>query len=202
VLYLSHGFSDNEKSWTTHGKAHWIMDNLIAQKKAQPMIIVMPDGHAIAPGSGWKDEYGKDNTAAYCQDLVNDVLPLVESTFKVDASPDGRAFAGLSMGGRHAIAVGLTLQAKFHWIGAFSAAPPSMGEVEKGMADSAGTNAQLKLFWIACGKEDFLFQQNEAFHKSLSEKGIKHDYRVTEGDHSWPIWREYFAEFAPQIFKK
>ncbi len=126
---------------------------------------------------------------------------LVEKTFAVESAPASRAFAGLSMGGRHAIAVALNHSKLFSHIGAFSSAPPSLEEIQAGLADAASTNSQLKRFWIACGKADFLFQQNEAFHKLLVDKGIKHEYEVTEGDHSWPIWREYLGKFVPTLFQ-
>lgn len=201
VLYLSHGFGDNEQTWTAHGKAHWILDNLIAEKKAAPMLIVMPDAHALPPGPGYRDDYATQNTAAFCKELLEDVKPLVESTFNVKKEPAARAFAGLSMGGHHAITVALAHGDQFGWIGAFSAAPPQLPAIQAGLDNAEKTNANLKLFWIACGKADFLFERNQQFDKLLKEKGINHQYEVTEGDHSWPIWRQYLTEFAPKIFK-
>src|SRR5438093_6134013 len=99
VLYLSHGYSDNEATWTVHGQAHCILDSLIASKKAVPMIIVMPDAHALPPGAADFRDYGPANSAALCQELLQDIIPLVERTYKVAAKPRARAFAGLSMGG-------------------------------------------------------------------------------------------------------
>jgi enterochelin esterase-like enzyme len=201
VLYLSHGFSDNEKSWTTHGKAHWILDNLIAQGKAKPMIIVMPDGHAIPPGTGWKEDYAAENSRIYTEDLVGDVIPLVEKTFPVDSKPASRAFAGLSMGGRHAIYVAMNQAEKFHAVGAFSSAIPNAEQLTPGLADAKLTNSRLKLFWVACGREDFLFKANEGFHQQLQEKGLTHEYEVTGGGHTWPVWRDYLAKFATRLFQ-
>jgi enterochelin esterase-like enzyme len=200
VLYLSHGYSDNEKSWTTHGKAHWILDNLIAEGKAKPMIIVMPDGHAIPPSTGWKEEYGQENTRLYAEDLVTDVVPLVQKTFRVNPNAEARAFAGLSMGGRHAIYVAMNHHDKFRWVGAFSSAIPNAEQLAAGVDKAAATNADLKLFWVACGKNDFLFKANEEFNQLLTTKGVKHEYAVTEGDHSWPIWRDYLVTFAQRLF--
>ncbi len=201
VLYLSHGFSDNDQSWTVHGKAHWILDSLIAEKKAVPMLVVMPDAHALPPGAGWKDEYADENTKAFCQEMTADVIPLIEASYHVNPSPAGRAFAGLSMGGRHALTVALTLNDKFSQVGAFSSAVPGENLVGAAFADVPGVNSRLKLLWIACGKNDFLFNANNGFDTILKEKGIQHEYLVTEGDHSWPVWRNYLVTFAPKLFR-
>ncbi|HEX2751097.1 MAG TPA: alpha/beta hydrolase-fold protein, partial [Verrucomicrobiales bacterium] len=201
VLYLSHGFSDNEGSWSVHGKAHWILDSLIAQKKAVPMIIVMPDAHPLPPGPGYSDGYSQANTTAFCKELVADMIPLIESNYKVSAKPESRAFAGLSMGGHHALTVALTQYNTFNWIGAFSSAPPPAGMIEDGLKNVEKVNSSLKLLWIGCGKNDFLFKQNGDFTAMLKEKGIHFQYEVTEGDHSWPVWRKYLIELAPKLFR-
>jgi enterochelin esterase-like enzyme len=201
VLYLSHGYSDNEGSWSVHGKAHWIMDALIAEKKAVPMIVVMPDAHALVPGAGGFDDYAKGNTTAFCTDLTGDVLPLIESTYRTVQSADGRAFAGLSMGGHHALTVALNHSDAFHWIGAFSSAPPAADLVAAGLGAPDKINGAHKLFWIGCGKGDFLFERNNQFTALLKEKGIRHEYAVTEGDHSWPVWRKYLIDLAPRLFR-
>lgn len=201
VLYLSHGYSDNEATWTVHGKAHWILDSLIAARKAVPMLIVMMDGHAIPPGTAGFEDYGPANSAALCRELTQDILPLVEATYRVQARPAQRAFAGLSMGGHHALTVALNHHDQFGWIGAFSAAPPPTPSIAPGLAQAATVNKNLKLFWIACGTKDFLYERNGTFTALLKEKGIHFEYRQTEGDHSWPIWRNYLVEFAPKLFR-
>lgn len=201
VLYLSHGYSDNEATWTVHGKAHWIMDALIAEKKALPMLIVMPDGHALPPGAAGFDDYGPANSDALCRELVQDILPLVESSYQVDPKPAARAFAGLSMGGHHALTIALNHHATFGWIGAFSAAPPPPMTVSAGLDDATATNRDLKLLWIACGKDDFLSKRNHEFNTLLKDKGIRYEFVETEGDHSWPVWRRYLTEFVPQLFR-
>ena len=201
VFYLAHGYSDNEGTWTAHGKAHWIMDALLAAKNAVPMIIVMPDAHAIAPGAAGFEDYAPANTDALCRELVQDILPLVESTYKTIPQPASRAFAGLSMGGHHALSVALNHHDKFQWIGAFSSAPPKTETVTAGLDNAASTNKDLKLFWIACGKADFLYNANNDFTALLKTKGITHEYVQTEGDHSWPVWRKYLIDFAPKLFR-
>ena len=201
VLYLAHGYSDDERTWSVHGKAPWIMDSLIAEKKAVPMIVVMPDAHAIPPGDAGFEDYGPANTDALCRELVQDIIPLVESSYKVNAQPGARAFAGLSMGGHHALTVALNHHDKFAWIGAFSSAPPPVKTVAAGLDNADATNRDLKLFWIACGKKDFLVQRNNEFTALLKEKGIHYEYVETEGDHSWPVWRRYLTDFAPKLFR-
>ena len=201
VLYLSHGYSDNEATWTVHGKAHWILDALLAGQQAVPMILVMPDGHALPPGAAGFAEYGPANSAELCRELLEDILPLVERTYKVAAKPRARAFAGLSMGGHHALTVALNHHDKFGWIGAFSSAPPPTNTVAAGLNNAEAVNRDLKLFWIACGKKDFLLQRNGEFIALLKDKGIRHEYVETEGDHSWPVWRRYLTEFAPKLFR-
>jgi enterochelin esterase-like enzyme len=201
VLYLAHGYSDNEATWTVHGKAHWILDYLIATKKAVPMIIVMPDAHALPPGATGFEQYGPANSEALCRELLQDIIPLVERSYKVNSRPQARAFAGLSMGGHHALTVALNLHDRFNWIGAFSSAPPPTNSVAAGLDNPKAVNHDLKLFWIACGKKDFLYKRNNDFTALLKEKGIRCEYVETEGDHSWPVWRRYLTEFAPKLFR-
>lgn len=201
VLYLVHGFSDNHASWSGHGKAHWILDNLIAQGKIVPMVVVMPDGHPIAPESGPREEYWKGNTQAFERELTEEMLPLIEGLYRVKSDPGSRAIAGLSMGGGHSLYTGLRHLDSFAWIGAFSAGVPEKGQVADPLANAEAVNQKLKLLWIACGKNDFLIERNRDFVGHLAEKNIRHQWVETEGDHSWPVWRRYLAEFTPLLFK-
>ena len=201
VLYLSHGYSDNDASWTVHGKAHWILDALIASGRAMPMIVVMPDAHPIPPGSLGFEEYAPKNSAALCDDLVHDIIPLVESQYRVIQKPAARAFAGLSMGGHHALTVALNHHDQFHWIGAFSSAPPPPGSVAQGLEHPKSVNSHLRLLWVACGTKDFLIEPNRKFHALLDSKSIQHEYLETDGDHSWPVWRRYMVDFVPRLFR-
>jgi len=206
VLYLSHGFSDHEETWTVHGKAHWILDALIHEKQAVPMIVVMPDAHALPPARDRKDRarnYGEENSKAFVEELTQDVIPLVEKTYPARTGREHRAFAGLSMGGGHALHIALHHHDRFSEIGAFSAGVPRGGSIEESLADPAALNQALDLFWIACGDEDFLFERNQALHAALEEAGVEHTYLVTAGeDHSWPVWRRYLARFAPLLFRE
>lgn len=194
VLYLQHGSGDNNATWVAHGHAHWILDNLIAQGEAVPMIVVMMDGHAAA---------GRVNTEMFERDLFEEVVPLVESVYRVNRAASHRAIAGLSMGGGQALSVGLNHLDKFHWVGAFSAAIPPVDSISKGLQAGAGDGGAKgrRLLWIACGKGDFLLQRNLSFIEVLKEKGVGHEWLLTEGDHSWPVWREYLGDFLPRLFR-
>jgi enterochelin esterase family protein len=200
VLYLVHGFGDNDASWSAHGKANWILDNLIAKGSAKPMIVVMPDGHPLAPGTGPRSEYGKANSEAFEAELVNEILPIIESTYRVRASADGRAIAGLSMGGGHSLHTGLRHADIFSAIGAFSAGVPSQESLTQAFNSADNLNEKLRLFWIACGKSDTLLDRNRKLDAQLTEKGIRHTWVESEGGHAWPVWRQYLAQFAPLLF--
>jgi enterochelin esterase-like enzyme len=195
TLYLQHGSGDNQSTWTAHGKAHWIFDNLIAQGRAKPMIVVMMDGHAAMPGTN------QNNTALFERDLLEDVMPLVEAGYRVKSGPANRAIVGLSMGGGQSLTIGLNHADIFGWVGGFSSAVPGKDAVAASLNDIKLTNRRLKLLWIACGKDDFLLQRNEEFIALLKEKNLRHEWHLTPGNHSWPVWRGYLANFAPRLFQ-
>jgi len=200
VLYLVHGFGDNDAGWSEHGKANWILDNLIAEGKAKPMIIVMPDGHPIAPETRGREEYGMANQTAFEHELIEDIIPMIETDYHVQADTAHRALAGLSMGGGHTLHTGLRHLDKFAWLGAFSAGIPGKDSNNDALTNPAAINSALKVFWIACGKSDFLFERNLQLDQLLTEKGIHHTWVASEGDHSWPVWRNYLTQFAPLLF--
>ncbi len=193
TLYLQHGSGDNQATWIAHGKAHWIFDNLIAQKKMTPMVVVMMDGHA---STGFQN-----NTEVFEKDLMQDVMPFVESSYRVKKDAANRAIVGLSMGGGQSLTIGLNHTDTFAWVGGFSSAVPGKDAVASALGSPDKTNAKLKLLWIACGKDDFLLQRNEEFIATLKDKGVRHEWLKTEGAHSWPVWRNYLADFAPRLFK-
>ena len=202
LLVLQHGSGDNQQTWVQHGKAHWILDNLIAQKKAHPMIVLMLDGHPLGTPSREEPAKRGDAMEAFQRELFEDALPLVEMLYRVESGPAHRAIAGLSMGGGQSLTVGLGNLDRFAWVGAFSAAPSSPEATQKFLADPEGANAKLRLLWIGVGKDDFLRQRNDEFISALKEKGIHYEWNLSEGGHSWPVWREYLAEFAPLLFKE
>lgn len=198
VLFLQHGSGDNQDTWIAHGKANWILDNLIAQKRAQPMLIVLLDGHAAISGPAGPGP--NDNTALFERDLLEEAVPLVDATYRTKSGSQNRAIAGLSMGGGQSLTIGLNHAADFAWVGGFSSAPPSPEAVALPLRESAKTNRQLKLLWIAVGQDDFLRQRNEEFIQTLKSKGVNHSWKLTPGNHSWPVWRGYLGEFLPQLF--
>jgi enterochelin esterase family protein len=201
VLYLFHGSGDPSRSWTWPGYVNLILDNLLAEGKVVPMIVVMPFGHTV-PMTAPREERGKNNEY-YEQYILKDVMPMVESKYRAASGRENRAIAGLSMGGGQSLWIGLGHLDMFASVGAFSSAVP--GDFEKRftdlMADPDGTNKKLKLFWIACGKDDFILERSENMVKLLKEHGINHTYRQTEGAHTWTVWRHHIAEFAPLLFR-
>jgi enterochelin esterase-like enzyme len=200
LLVLQHGSGDRHETWVAHGKAHWILDNLIAAGKAKPMIVLMIDGHPL--GKVPRESTGKrgDSLKAFKNELLQDALPLVESRYRVAPEREQRAIAGLSMGGWQSLSIGMTNLDRFAWIGSFSGAVDE-NEIKSALNDASGTNAKLKLLWIACGEKDFLLDRNHQLIAALKKSGVTHEWRLTPGDHSWPVWRDYLAEFAPKLFR-
>lgn len=205
VVYLFHGSGDNDSHWMWIGRANVIADNLIAEAKTKPMIIVMPDGHVpISPKEGEsRDQMRIRVKEAYEKDILNEILPLVESSYRVKKDRADRAIVGLSMGGGQSLYLGLNNLDKFAWIGAFSASAGGLDPVlTKLSADVKSTNEQIKLLWIAIGKDDFLLKTNQEFVQALKDKQIEHQYTETEGRHQWSTWRRYLAEFLPLLFRE
>lgn len=200
VLVLQHGSGDNQRGWTEHGKAHWILDHLIAAGKAKPMIVLMLDGHPH--GMVPREDKAKRAASldAFQKELFEDALPLVEARYRVLPAQENRAIAGLSMGGWQSLTIGLNALDRFAWIGSFSgAADPEA--LKAALDDGAGTSAKLRLLWIACGKNDFLLERNHSLIAALKAAGVKHEWHETEGDHSWPVWRRYLVSFLPRLFQ-
>lgn len=198
VLYLFHGSGDNEATWTSFGRAHLVADTLLAQGKAKAMIIVMTDGHAVVPGG--PETRGK-NVEAFGKDLLEDVMPFVEANYRTKPEREHRAIVGLSMGGGQSLTVGLNHLDRFAWVGGFSSAISTPETtIASALADPAATNAKLKLLWIACGKDDRLVKNAQDLSDVLKAKEIRHELKITEGNHSWPVWRRYLGEFLPLLF--
>ena len=128
-------------------------------------------------------------------------MPFVEANYRVKTDAANRAIAGLSMGGGQALAIGLQHPDRFAWVGGFSSGIPDQDSLAGLLAQPEAANQQLKLLWIACGKDDFLLKRNTDFIALLTEKHVRHTWRLSEGAHSWPVWRGYLAEFAPLLFQ-
>ena len=203
VLYLLHGAGDFDDSWTTVGRANFILDNLIAARKAKPMIIVMPAGHTPRPGG----LFSAANADPFVGDFLGDVIPYVERNYRVLPGRASRAIAGLSMGGWQTLNIGLTNLDKFSQLGVFSSGLLRDGEVgtfeqnNAAMLRDPKTNGRIGLLWIAIGKDDFLMSRNKATLALFDRYGIRYAYKETEGGHTWPNWRAYLSEFAPLLFR-
>ena len=201
VLYLLHGAGDNDAHWAALGRANVIADNLLADGKMVPMVIVMTDGHAYRPQQG--EQGGREKALKMFEDdLLTEVQPLVEKTYRVDVSRARRAIAGLSMGGGQSLNVGLGHPDRFAWIGAFSAATGGVDAKVAALAKNAAAfNKDSRLLWFRIGKDDFLLQQNRTLIDSLKKAGIDHVYEEVDGAHMWGVWRLALADFLPKLFK-
>ena len=202
VLYLLHGGGDSDDSWWTVGRAAAILDNLIADNKAMPMIVVMPAGHVsrdfrLTPGV----RMGHD---AFNQDLASIVLPYVDAHYRTVADRDHRALAGLSMGGLQTLNISLSNSADFAWIGAFSTGwfPTEQKEVEDtDIAQYRASGKPFKLYWVGVGKFDIALQNSNASVALLNKAGIKTEVHQSGGFHAWNNWRDYLEIFAPMLFR-
>jgi enterochelin esterase-like enzyme len=185
VLYLLHGSGDDDSDWTTLGRANVIADNLLADGRAERMIVVMTDGE------GSYEDYERQ--------LFASVIPLVETEYRV--KPE-RAIAGLSNGGGQALWAGLRHTDRIAWIGSFSGSTWEMATGVPGAEkDPAKTNAALRLLWIRVGSEDHLLGTTRTFVEMLKSAGLRHDYAETPGGHAWSVWRRNLADFMPLLFK-
>lgn len=209
VLYLLHGAGSDETSWTARGQAHVILDNLIADGKLKPLIVVMPFGFAVQRAAGARGD-GAENKMqreGFTQDFLQDVIPTIDVRYRVIADRDHRAIAGLSLGGAQSLAIGLSHVELFSRVAGFSSAMgaannPATGGVdfEQVLADGARINSQLKLLWVGCGTEDTLFDSNRAFSEQLSKHKVEHTFRVTGGAHTYAVWQRYLNEVVPMLF--
>lgn len=207
VVYLLHGGNDTAAGWTDVGKANFILDNLLAAKKAVPMLIVMPWGHAV-PYIGPQ----ANNTATFERYLLEEVIPQVERNYRVARGRERCAIVGLSMGGGQALQIGLGHLDRFSAVAAFSAAVPGdfASRFQPLLEDPSRTNQKLKLLWIGCGRQDpvfepnqklSLFERNQKLSELLTAHQVRNTFYPTEGLHNFALWRRYFAEVAPLLFR-
>src|SRR5262245_8376081 len=191
VLYLLHGSGDTAESWTQVGATNLILDNLIAEKKAKPMIVVMPLGHAVPFGS--PREIAAKNTPLMEEYMLKELMPWAEAKYRIAPGRQNRAMAGLSMGGGQTFSIGLGHLDLFGALGVFSSAPgPDFATKFKALLDDPkGTNAKLNVFWYANGDKDPVFPRAKETADLLNKHQIRHTFRVIEnGLHTWPVWRQ------------
>jgi enterochelin esterase family protein len=209
VFYLLHGAFDSDDSWSTVGRAGFILDNLIAAGKAKPMVVVMPHGHTgpFRFGMGFTDEFERE--------FIADIMPQMERRYRVLTDRANRAMAGLSMGGAHTLNLGIPNLDKFAYLGVYSSGifgitgggpggnpqGPSFAERHKAVLDNTKLKEGLKLFWFATGKDDFLVETSRATVEMFKQHQFNVVYRETDGAHTWDKWREYLNEFAPMLFQ-
>jgi enterochelin esterase family protein len=214
VFYLLHGSGDSDQSWSALGRAGIILDNLIAARKAKPMVLVMPAGHTAVPATPGSRE-------AFVKEFVADIMPFVEKNFRVRTDRASRAIAGLSMGGGQTLNIAIPNLEKFAYVGVYSAglsgggggrgaagtsgapAPPYGESWEKqhlATLDNASLKKGLKLLWFGIGKEDAALANSKATADLLKKHGFNPVFHESEGGHTWPNWRDYLVLFAPQLF--
>jgi enterochelin esterase-like enzyme len=209
VLYLLHGAGGDERIWNERMQANVILDNLIAEGELEPLVVVMPHGFTNRMPNDERSRTAaayKSEMEEFARDFVSDLVPLVESRYRVVADRAHRAIAGNSMGGGQALRLGLTRPDMFSSVASFSAAmqianSPAWGgiDMEAALADAGSIN-ELELLWIGCGTGDSLFNVNRQFAEQLTEAGIEHTFRSTPGAHTPAVWSRYFHEVVPQLF--
>ncbi len=225
VLYLLHGSGDVPSSWTTAGNANVILDNLIADKKAKPMIVVMPLGHSVpplpasangpevraavggatqpAPAPIASAAAGANNTQVFEDYFLHELMPFVEAKYRIAPGRQNRAMAGLSMGGGETSYVGFGHLDLFGSLGIFSASGGAQFATKNAaiLADAKGTNAKLNVLWVGIGDRDPGYNNAKKFIETLEQSHIKNTFRVIEGgQHTWPVWRVCLSEFVPLLF--
>ncbi len=215
VLYLLHGMGGDEEAWIALGRTSQILDNLIAQGKAEPMIVVMTNGNVAQEAAPGESSLGfvtptmnlpKTMEGSF-ETAFPDVIAFVDKTFRTIPDKHHRAIAGLSMGGYHSLHISKQYPDTFDYVGLFSAAIISNGETQSPIYEDFDGKLKTQfekkpaLYWIAIGKDDFLYKANEDFRKKLDSLGCKYTYVETEEGHIWRNWRIYLSEFTPLLFK-
>ena len=214
VLYLLHGSGGTESSWTVDGLAHVILDNLIADGRSKPMIVVMPFGHPEPSlRAGNLPTFQARDIQAFANDLIDDVMPLVERTYRAGRQADRRAIAGFSMGGNQARQIGLSRLDLFSYVATFSGtvgvrggavSPETIAQTfANALADPAATNSALRLFWAAVGTgETNLLAQHRVLNNVLDRHGIRHEFVTIPGGHTWHVWRRNLRDLVPRLFQR
>ena len=214
VLYLLHGMGGDEEAWMTLGRTSQILDNLIAAGKAKPMIVVMPNGNMAqqaAPGESvlgfQKPQFRLPHTMdGLYEESFAEIIEFTERHYRTIPEKSGRAIAGLSMGGFHSMHISHFYPETFDYIGLFSAAIMPAQDAKSKVYEDIGLQLQkqmengYRLYWIAIGKEDFLYKANVEYREMLDNMGMEYQYRESEGGHTWRNWRIYLSEFVPMLF--
>ncbi|MEJ1241824.1 alpha/beta hydrolase-fold protein [Chryseolinea sp. T2] len=205
VLYLLHGGGEDERGWSTQGKTDLILDNLIADGRAKPMLVVMMDGNT---GGGGIASFGERSLQTFENELMKVVIPVVERSYRAQTTSDSRALAGLSMGGLQTLHAGVKNHQMFSYLGVFSsgwfANNPTLSDPQYAFMKNnvAAINSDIKQFWIAMGaKEDIAYENCKVMLKKFDEMGVRYQYSEYPGGHTWPVWRNNLYKFAPLLFQ-
>jgi len=221
VLYLQHGWGEDEAGWSNQGHENFILDNLIAAHKAKPMIIVNENGMtginfqppppprpgsspSPPPAAPRPSAISEERYALFDKIISDDLVPFVDAHFRTIPDREHRALAGLSMGGGQAVRIGLNHMNQFSYLGAFSPAlfiTDTTKDYDGALADPVKVNKQLRLLWIGIGSDDSLLGPVKQSHEILQKAGIKHVWFESSGAHVWTVWRKYLADFAPRLFQ-
>ena len=203
VLYLLHGIGGDEKEWLKGGSPQVILDNLYAERKIKPMIVVMPNGRAIKDDRATGNIMAPDKVqgfATFERDLLDDLIPFIEKTYPTLTDRENRAIAGLSMGGGQSLNFGLGNLDKFAWVGGFSSAPNTkMPEVL--VPNPEETKKKLNLLWISCGDKDNLITYGKRLHDYLLENNVPHVYYLEPGGHDFKVWKNGLYMYSQFLFK-
>jgi enterochelin esterase-like enzyme len=205
VLYLQHGSGESERAWTQQGRAQFILDNLIAEAKAVPMIVVMENGYATKAGAAPAE--GSRGNEGFEALVEEDLVPMIDATYRTIASRGSRAIAGLSMGGGQAIRIGLGHPELFGAVGSLSGGAGSRRggarpePIAKALADPAAFNARGQFLWIGCGRQDGGYAGAKDAHEALDRAGVKHAWFECEGAHEWGVWRKSLYDLAQKLFR-
>jgi len=204
ILYLLHGIGGDEKEWFDQGTPQVILDNLYAQNKVEPMIVVLPNGRAMKDDRPIGNIFDSVKVAAFTifeNDLLNDLIPYVEKNYPVIADREHRALAGLSMGGGQSLNFGLGNLDYFSWVGGFSSAPNTKA-LEQLLPHPDKAATQLSLLWISCGDKDNLINISKRTHDFLEKNSVPHIYQVIpNGYHDFKVWKDNLYQFAQYLFK-
>src|SRR5688572_30219353 len=204
VLYLLHGIGGDEKEWLRHGHPQVILDNLYAEARIEPMIVVLPNGRAMKDDRAGGNIFDSTKVKAFStfeKDLLNDLIPFIEKSYLVHKDREHRAIAGLSMGGGQALNFGLGNLDTFAWVGGFSSAPNTSPPAQL-VKDPAAARQKLKLLWVSCGDKDSLFNISEGVHNYLAEQKVPHIWHIDVGGaHTFPVWKNDLYHFSTLLFR-
>ncbi|MGM0621451.1 MAG: alpha/beta hydrolase [Bacteroidota bacterium] len=204
VFYLLHGIGGDEFEWLNGGQPQVIFDNLYAENKLEPMIVVMPNGRAMEDDRATGNVFAPEKQEAFAnfeKDLLNDLIPFIEENYPAIKNREHRAIAGLSMGGGQSLNFGLGNLDKFAWVGGFSSAPNTKSPEEL-MPDPDAAKEKLKLLWLSCGDKDGLINISNRTSNYLKENDVPHRYEIYDGNHDFGVWKTSLYKFSQLLFKQ